>query len=152
VVAGLESGKETGEVCRKEFAVCGGDTVWKGLQGDVGLEGYANAGENVEAVEEGGIKREAQGSEGVELGRVVGIAGGKHSGGGGGGFGERGGSIKHGDSHAAVVEFEGEGEADDAGPGDADVGVVHGISLVRCGEVIVCVRGCRRLDGLQSAG
>jgi hypothetical protein len=35
-----------------------------------------------------------------------------------------------------VVEFKGEGEADDAGSGDTDVGirkarVVHGISLVR---------------------
>jgi hypothetical protein len=35
-----------------------------------------------------------------------------------------------------VMEFEGEGEANDAGPGDADVRirkdrVVHGISLVR---------------------
>jgi hypothetical protein len=50
--------------------------VWKGLQGDVGLEGDANAGENVEAVEEGGIEREAQVGERAELGRVVGIAGG----------------------------------------------------------------------------
>jgi len=54
----------------------------------VGLEGDANAGENVEAVEEAGIEREAQVGEGAELGRVVGIAGSEHSGGGGGGFGE----------------------------------------------------------------
>jgi hypothetical protein len=72
----------------------------------------------------------------MEWGWIVGIAGGQHSGGCGGGFGERGGSIEHGDSHAAAVEFESQGEADDAGPGDADVmirkdRVVHGISLVR---------------------
>jgi hypothetical protein len=65
----------------------------------------------------------------------VGIAGGQHSGGCGGGFGERGGSIKYGDSDAAAVEFESQREADDAGPGDADVTirkarVMHGISLV----------------------
>jgi hypothetical protein len=29
-----------------------------------------------------------------------------------------------------MVEFEGEGKANDAGTGDADVGMVHGISLV----------------------
>jgi hypothetical protein len=33
------------------------------------------------------------------------------------------------------VKFEGQGEADDAGPGDADIGVVHGISLVGRGEL-----------------
>ena len=70
------------------------------------------------------------------MGRVVGIAGSQHSSGGGGGFGERGGSVKHGDADVAVMEFEGEGEADDAGPGDADVMIrkgrgVHRISLVR---------------------
>jgi hypothetical protein len=29
-----------------------------------------------------------------------------------------------------MVEFESEGKANDASPGDADVGMVHGISLV----------------------
>jgi hypothetical protein len=29
------------------------------------------------------------------------------------------------------MEFEGQGETDDAGSCDADVGVLHGISLVR---------------------
>jgi hypothetical protein len=36
-----------------------------------------------------------------------------------------------------VVKFEGEGEADDAGAGDADVGVLHKNSLVCFREVIV---------------
>ena len=59
VVARAECGKEAGEVCRREFAVWGGDAGWKGLQGGVGLEGDAHAGENVEAVEEGWVEREA---------------------------------------------------------------------------------------------
>jgi hypothetical protein len=46
---------------------------------------------------------------------------GQHSGSGGRGLGEGSGTVKHCDGHAAVVEFESEGEADDAGPGDADV-------------------------------
>jgi hypothetical protein len=33
-----------------------------------------------------------------------------------------------------VVEFEGEGEADDASSGDAEVRVMHGISLVGRGR------------------
>jgi hypothetical protein len=83
VVAGVECGYEVGELCGGEFIVCGGDFGREGLQGGVGLEGDANAGESVEAVEEVGIEREAQVGEGAESGRVVGIAGGEHSGGGG---------------------------------------------------------------------
>jgi hypothetical protein len=136
VVAGVECGKDLGEVCRREFASWGGDAGWKGLQGGVGLEGDLNTGENAEAVEERWVEREAKVGEGAELGWVVRIAGGQHSGCGGRGFRERRGLVEHGDRHAAVVEFKGEGEADDAGTGDTDVGigkgrVVHGISLVR---------------------
>ena len=125
-----------GEVFGGEFATCAGDAGREGLQGGVGLEGNANAGENAEAVEEVGIEREAQVGEGMELVRVMGIGGGEHSGSGDGGFGERRGLVQHGNSHAPVMEFEGEREAHDAGTGDADVmirkdRVVHGISLVR---------------------
>src|SRR5438270_13061133 len=72
----------------------------------------------------------------MELGRVVGISGGQHSGGSGGGFREGSGLIQNGDAGAAVVEFEREGEANDACPRDADVGirklrVLHVISLER---------------------
>ncbi len=71
----------------------------------------------------------------MELGRVVRIGGGEHSGGGGGGFGEGSRPVEYGDADATAVKFEGEGEADDACAGDADVGmrrggVAHGISLV----------------------
>jgi hypothetical protein len=43
---------------------------------------------------------------------------------------------------STAMEFKGEGETNDAGSGDADVGtrgrgVLHGISLVGGGEVIV---------------
>ena len=109
----------------------------QGLQGDAGLEGDANAGEIAETVEKVGVEGDAEVGEGVELGRIVGIADGQHSGRGGGGFGEWGGSIKYCDMKAPAIQFEGEGETDDACSGDADVWVMHGISLVRHGEVIV---------------
>ena len=48
---------------------------------------------------------------------------------------------------AAVVEFEGEREADDAGSRDTQVGVMHGISLVGFGRGyslgVSVLRGCR---------
>jgi hypothetical protein len=40
-----------------------------------------------------------------------------------------------------MVEFKGEGETDDAGSGDTDVGLLHGISLDGRGEVIVLCNG-----------
>ena len=67
------------------------------------------------------------------------IAGGEHSGSGGGGFGEWRRLFEDGDADAPVVEFEGEREADDAGSGNADIRMLHEISLVRFGEVIVWV-------------
>jgi hypothetical protein len=104
------------------------------LKGGVGLEGDADAGESAEAVEEAGVEREAEIGEGAELGCVVRIGGGEHSGGGGGRFAEGSGLVKYGDTDAVVVEFEGEGKANNASPGDADVGMVHGISLVGWGS------------------
>ena len=50
------------------------------------------------------------------------IARGQHSGGGGGGFVERYGLVEHENAVTAVVEFQGKGETDDTGSGDADVG------------------------------
>jgi hypothetical protein len=109
------------EVVRGEDVVGGGDVVGKRLQGGVGVEGNANAGEFADAFEEGGVEREAEVGERTELRGVVGVGGGEHSGGGGGGFCERGVALEHGDAEAAVVEFKGEGEADDAGTSDADI-------------------------------
>jgi hypothetical protein len=123
------------------------------------LEGDESTGEIVEVIEEGGIEREAEVGKGTELGWVVGIAGGQHSGGGGRGFVERGGSLQHGNAYAVAVEFESEGEADDAGPGDANVGirrgVMHGISLVglRKGYSLgVLVSRCRAVCDQQDGG
>lgn len=138
-VAGDQRGKEMSKVCWGEFVAwltCFENAWRNGLKGGVGLEGNANTGKNVKAVEEGGIEREAQVGEGAKLGWVVGIACGEHSGGSGGGFGEGNGLIEHGDAGAVVMEFEGEGEANDACPGDADVlirrrRVLHGTSLER---------------------
>ncbi len=56
VVAGCENWEEVGEVFASEFAGLVWRVGWKSLQGSVGLEGGADAGERVEAVEEGGIE------------------------------------------------------------------------------------------------
>jgi hypothetical protein len=130
MVAGDERGQEVGEVVGGEDVVCGGDVRGERLQGGVGVEGSAETGEGVESLEEGGVEREAEIGEGAEVRRVVGVCGGEHAGGGGGGFGEWVVAIEHGDAEATVVELEGEREADDAGAGDADVGMVHEFSLV----------------------
>ena len=105
------------------------------LDGGMGLEGDADAGKRVEAVEEGWIECEAKVGEWLKQERVVRIGRGQHSCGCGGGFAEGSGAVEYGDADAAVVKFEGEGEADDACASDADVrirrgGAVHGISLV----------------------
>ena len=58
----------------------------------------------------------------------------QHTRGRSGRFSERSALIKHGDTVAAVVEFKSEREADDSSSSDAQVGVMHGISLVGFGE------------------
>jgi hypothetical protein len=126
VVAGSECWEKVGEVFGAELGFDFGEVGREGLQGDAGLEGDADAGQNTEAVEEGWVEVKAKAGERAELGRGVWVGGGEHAGSGGGGFGERGGAVKHCDTDATVMEFEGKREADDAGPGDADVGVVHG--------------------------
>jgi hypothetical protein len=129
-VARDERGQELSQVFGRELGVCAGGTMREGLQGGVGLEGNADVREKVKTFEEVGVEREAEICQVTDPGRVVGIGAGQHSGGGGGGFGKWGGPFQHGDMAAATVKFEGKGEADDAGPGDTDVGMVHGISLV----------------------
>jgi hypothetical protein len=79
------------------------------LDGGVGLEGDLDTGETAEAVEECRVERKAEVGEGLELGRVVGVVSGEHSGSGGRGLGEWSGTVEHGDRQAAVVEFKGEG-------------------------------------------
>jgi hypothetical protein len=83
---------------------------------------------------------------------VVGIVCGEHTGGGDGGFGERIGAVEDGDAGAAMMEFEGKGEADDTGSGDAYIRLVHGTSLDGGGEVIVCYRAARPREGLGAGG
>ena len=82
-----------------------------------------------------GVEREAEVGERLQCWGIFGIVRGEHSGGGGGGLGERKSLIEEDDGGAATVEFEGEGDADDAGAGDADVGVMHRKSLVALEEV-----------------
>jgi hypothetical protein len=157
MVTGVECGKKVGEVFGGKFAARVGNAEGDSLQGGVGLEGNAEAGEDAEAVEEVGVERDTQVGEGAELGRVVRIAGGEHSGGGGGGFGERDGLIQHADADAALMKFEGEGEADDPGSSNADITirkarVAHGISLVRWPRgYSLGVEVCRRRIGRRSA-
>ncbi len=100
----------------------------------MGLEGDLDARESVHAVEEVGIERQAVDGQRQEVGRVIRIVCGQHSGGRRGGFGEWHALVKDGDAAAAVVEFKGEGEANDTGSSDAKVRVLHGISLVGLGR------------------
>jgi len=58
------------------------------------------------------------------------VFGGQHSCGSCRCFRERGGTVEYGDSEALSIEFKSKREADNAGSGDADVGVVHCNSLV----------------------
>ncbi len=61
--------------------------------------------------------------------RVVRVGGGEHACGSGGGFGKRSATVQYGDFDTAMVEFEREGEADDSGASDADVGMGYDLSL-----------------------
>lgn len=63
------------------------------------------------------------------MSRVFRIVDCEHSGGGGGGLVEGNTLIENDDGGSTTVKFEGEGEADDAGAGDAEVGMVHKRSL-----------------------
>jgi hypothetical protein len=130
VLSGHERGKQMGEIFDGEFGACSSGVGRNGLQGGVGLEGDADSGESVDAVEVVGIERQAEGGQRQELGRVVGIVGSQHACGRRGRFGEWLALVKYCDAVASVVEFKGEGETDDAGSSDAEVGVMHGISLV----------------------
>jgi hypothetical protein len=123
LVAWVELGQQAREFFWGEEVGLGGRIY--GLEGDVGVEGDLVARKGLEAVEEGWVEGEAEIGEGAKLRRIVRIASGEHAGSGGGGFGEGGAAIENGDAGSAVVEFEGEGEADDAGSGDADVGALH---------------------------
>src|ERR1700733_14072514 len=105
VVTGMERGQDAGEVVRCEDVV-GRDVRWERLQGGVGVEWDADAGEGIDAIEKGWVEGEAEFGERAELQGVVRIVCGEHSGGGGGGFDERGAAIEHGDAEATMVEFE----------------------------------------------
>jgi hypothetical protein len=90
VIARCECGEETGEICWGEFAFGVWRVMWDGLQGGVGLEGDVDAGENADAVKKFWVEGDAEVGKRAELGWIVGIACGQHSGCGGGGFGEGG--------------------------------------------------------------
>jgi len=108
VVAGMKRGKEVGEFVCGEYVGGSRDVRRERLQGGVGVEGDANAGEGVDAIEKGRVEVEAEFGERTQLGGIVGVVCGEHSGGRGGRFGEWGGAVEHGDAEAAVVEFESE--------------------------------------------
>ena len=65
------------------------------------------------------------------------VAGGKHSCSGGRGLLQRAALFENGDAETPVVEFQGERKADDPGPSDTDIRMLHETSLVLFGEVIV---------------
>ena len=108
------------------------------LQRGAGLESDVEAGEIVDAGEVVGVERDAELGQGAKLRRIVGIIGGEHSGGCGGCLGEGSALIEDGDPGSAMMEFEGEREADDAAAGDADIRTcgrgMHRTSLVGFGR------------------
>lgn len=95
------------EICSGEL-VCGRSVRRKRLERGVGLKGNAKAGQAVEPFEEGGVERQTEVGEGVDLNWVVGVVGGEHAGGGCGGFGQRGTLVEDGDAMTAVMQFESE--------------------------------------------
>ena len=66
---------------------------------------------------------------------VLRVGGGEHAGGGIGGLGERRSLFEDGDASAAMMQLKGKRETDDASSGDADIGVLHEMSLVGFGKV-----------------
>jgi hypothetical protein len=72
------------------------------------MEGHVDAGERLEPREVAGVERDAEIGEGAEVRRVVGVEGGEHSRGGGGGFGEREAPIEDGDAASTMVKLKGE--------------------------------------------
>ena len=67
--------------------------------------------------------------------RVVGVGGGEHASGGGGGFRKGDRLFEYGYADASAVEFKSEGETDDAGTSDAYVRMLHEMSLVGFSKV-----------------
>lgn len=96
-------------------------SVWTVLQRSVRLEGDGYARELLDACEETWVELGTKLGERQQRRRVVGVEGGKHPGCGGGGVGERGVTLDYEDAGTAGMEFQGEGEADNAGTGDEDI-------------------------------
>ena len=96
-----------------------------GLQGGFCVEGNRDAREVFEMSEPTGVEREAEVRKWLQRGRIFGIVRGEHACGGGGGLSERNARLEDGDACSAAMEFECEGEADDAGAGNTDVGLLH---------------------------
>lgn len=120
-------------------AGCGCEVRRKRLKGCAGMEGNVDTSEGGDAIEEVRVEGEAEVGQGVKSTGIVGVGGGKHAGGGGRGFDEWPAPFEHGDARSAAMQFEGEREADDACPGDADIWAVHETSLDGMEENIVCL-------------
>lgn len=135
--AGCELRQKPAQVFRGENAGCVRDVLRERLQGRVRMKRHRDTGEIVKPFEKCGIDRDAEIGEWAKQGRVVGVGGGEHSGGGGRCFGERKGLLQNGDARAVTVKLQGERKADDSGPGDADVRMLHETSLVGMGKGIV---------------
>lgn len=109
------------------------------LKGGAGVEWNVDAGEGCDAIEELRVKAEAKVGERSKFRWILGVTCGEHARGGSGGFGERLALLQYCDARSSAVQFEGEGEADDACSGDADVGTIHKTSLDGREEDIVCL-------------
>ncbi len=119
-----DGSEESGSELARVEGVLGeaeGGAVGEVLDGGVGLIGDGEAGEGLDALQEGGIERDAEAREREKRGRVVGIFGGEHAGGCGGGLRKGGVAFEDRDAGTAGVELKGERQTDDAGSGDKDV-------------------------------
>jgi hypothetical protein len=136
MLAGSELRKDVVEVVGTEDIGCG-SILGERLQGGAGVERDRDTGESVETFEEGWVEGEAEVGERTKLWRVGVVTGCQHSGSGSGGLHEWSSLLEDGDAEPPVVEFQGEREADDAGPSDTEIRMLHETSLVLFGEVIV---------------
>ncbi len=121
VGAGDEGWAEGGEFGRGEGGLRGVVVRGERLERAAGLEGDGDAGEDFEAMQEGGVEPKAEAGERSEGGRVFGVGSGEHAGGRGGCLGEGLTGVQQDDAAAARCQLQCQGEADDAGTGDAGV-------------------------------
>jgi len=121
---GADGGEQSGgKLARVEGALgeLAGSSILEILQCGVGVEGDGDAGELLDAREEGRVELSAELREREQRGRIVGIVDGEYAGSSGRGVGEGGIALQNQHAGTAVVELQGDREADDTGANDEHV-------------------------------